>query len=602
MTREYQPISRSQFVLTYGPGSIIESKNGPRLIPKMSNGLGEFYNPSTFERFEVLDVRLCKYIQKNSQVENRCRILSLPSNAGLDRQQNYRVYSTQIFPTWRICYGRLEGRKHDPVLYNGPECPVCKSGVDSGAVRFVAACPDGHLDDVDWHYAVHKKRTCNQRYYLWNASGSSLANIEITCPDCGAKTNMQEIYKLKFRCSGRIPEKERPLSNNSPYYTTPLRPGNCSKDMRITQRQSTSLRMSETVTLLTIPKYDNTISRILQQSRVSSGLNMILDAPIEFEENDKEKFIKWIITGLTKNGVSKESLDIIVSEIHVAGIGNFLNLFKQLNSDERSFLDLIYEEYESLLSGAGRPTDNFVMDNFETVLTLPESIIPSLHVYPIRKIRTITVQTGYRRMVAHADKNDTKKVSTAVHLEQDFWYPGFEGFGEGLFITFGEGQFPKILDETAYKNWKDHDKTKIQDKTDWADICTLPEFVWLHTLSHALIRAVSEYTGYSAASLRERIYLSRDKKTGGILIYNTTPGQDGGMGGLTGIAKTFAPVVKTAEEIIKICSNDPLCYDLKKSAENLNGAACYSCLLISETSCEHRNLWLDRHLLLKTGD
>jgi hypothetical protein len=50
------------------------------------------------------------------------------------------------------------------------------------------------------------------------------------------------------------------------------------------------------------------------------------------------------------------------------------------------------------------------------------------------------------------------------------------------------------------------------------------------------------------------------------------------MGGLTGIAKTFAPVVKTAEEIIKICSNDPLCCDLKKSAENLNGAACYSCV------------------------
>jgi hypothetical protein len=326
---------------------------------------------------------------------------------------------------------------------------------------------------------------------------------------------MQEIYKLKFRCSGRTPEKERPLSNISPYYTSPHRPGNCNKDMRITQRQSTSLRMSETVTLLTIPKYDNSISRILQQSRVSSGLNMIFDAPVKFDEMDKENYINWIIKGLSKNNVTKESLDIIASEIQVKGIDKFLSLFNQLNSEERSFLDLIYEEYESLLSGAGRPTDNFVMDNYEPVLKPPDSIIPSLHVYPIRKIRTITVQTGYRRMVAHADKNDTKKVSTAVHLEQDFWYPGFEGFGEGLFITFAESQFPKILDETAYKNWKDHDKIKIQDKTDWADICTLPEFVWLHTLSHALIRAVSEYTGYSAASLRERIYLSRDQKTGG---------------------------------------------------------------------------------------
>jgi len=564
----------------------------------MSTGLGNFFNPSTFQRFEIPDVRLCKYIQKNSQAENRCRIVALPSNAGLDKQQNSKVYSTQVFPVWRICYGRIEGKKHKPVLFSGNECPKCNTTEDSGAVRFVSACPDGHLDDVDWQYAVHKKnRNCNPRSYWWNASGSSLANIEIICPDCGAKTNMQEIYKLKFICSGRTPEKERPSSNTSPYYSVPYRPRNCNKDMRITQRQSTSLRMSETVTLLTIPKYDNTISRILQQSGVSAGLNMILDAPLKFNESEKKTFINWIKKGLSKNNVSKETLDIIESEINSSGIEKFLNLFNQLNSEERSFLDLIYEEYESLLSGAGRPTDNFVMDNYEIVMASPGSIIPSLHVYPIRKIRTITVQTGYRRMVAHADKNDTKKVSTAVHLDQDFWYPGFEGFGEGLFITFSGSQFPEIRDKVAYKNWIEHDKSKIQDKTDWADICTLPEFVWLHTLSHALIRAVSEYSGYSAASLRERIYLSRDQKTGGILIYNTSPGQDGGMGGLTGIAKTFSSVVKTAEAIISVCSNDPLCSDLKKSAETLNGAACYSCLLISETSCEHRNLWLDRHLL-----
>jgi hypothetical protein len=597
MAREFQHLSRSQFVLTYGPGSIIETKKGPRLIPKLSTGLGEFFNEFTFQRFEIPDARLCKYIQKNSDAQDRCRIVALPSNAGLERQQNFRVYSTQIFPSWKICYGKKEGKTHDSVLFNSNECPKCKT-TDSSVVRFVAACADGHLDDVNWHYAVHKNNNCRPQFYNWITSGSSLANIEIECPDCGTKTNMLEIYKMKFLCSGRTPEKEQPTSRTSPYYTRPDRPNQCGKDMKITQRQSTSLRLTETITLLTIPKFDNTISRILQQTSVSAGLSMISSNPNIFNKLGKEEFIEVIKSGLSGSHVSKESLDIIESEIRSLGIETFLNLFNQLNTEDRSFLDLMYEEYESLLSGAGIHTKNFIMDNYEEVRTVPGSVIPKLHVFPIRKIRTITVQTGYRRMVTHADKSKTKKISTAVRLGQDYWYPGFEGFGEGLFITFSEENFSKITKKEAYTRWMQHDISTNQEKTDWADICSLPEFVWLHTLSHAFIRAVSGYTGYSAASLRERIYLSRDRKTGGILIYNTSPGEDGGMGGLTGIVKTFEPIVQKAEEIITICSNDPLCSDLKKSAENLNGAACYSCLLISETSCEHRNLWLDRHLLI----
>ena len=46
-----------------------------------------------------------------------------------------------------------------------------------------------------------------------------------------------------------------------------------------------------------------------------------------------------------------------------------------------------------------------------------------------------------------------------------------------------------------------------------------------------------------------------------------------------------------------VCSNDPLC---EEAAETREGAACYACCLISETSCEHRNKMLDR-LILREG-
>ena len=34
-----------------------------------------------------------------------------------------------------------------------------------------------------------------------------------------------------------------------------------------------------------------------------------------------------------------------------------------------------------------------------------------------------------------------------------------------------------------------------------------PLFVWWHTLSHSLIRAISNEAGYSSASIRERVYI-----------------------------------------------------------------------------------------------
>jgi len=604
VTKEFQHLSRSQFVLTWGPGSIIETKNGPRLIPTLARGLGIYFNEKTFEKFEINDVRLCNYIQKSASAENKARILALPSNAGLEKKQNSRIYSTQVFPVWRICYGRKEGKKHSPVLYSGQKCPLCKTEDDSGAVRFVAACSAGHLDEVNWHYAVHhqsdnKESKCKPQYYYWKTSGSSLADIEIECPNCHSKKTMQDIYKMHLYCTGRFPEKEQPCTTQSPYYSEGKRPRNCDRNMKITQRQSASLRIPDTITLLTIPKYDNQLTNVLQRNSVSVALDTVLSVPETVLKSMKDEILTtWILESLS-NKISPEALKIIQNEIETSGVNEFLSFYQQLYTGGFSFLDLIYEEFESLLSGAGLHKQNFIMEEGKVFPQSKDSFIPSFKVYPIKKIRTITVQTGYRRMVTGASDEDAIPVPTAVLLDNYYWYPGFEGFGEGIFITLADGKIPDLSHNEAYKDWIKYKISGYSGNSEWTEICAEPGFVWLHTLSHALIKALSEFTGYSSASLRERVYLSRDGKNGGILIYNTSPGEDGGMGGLTGTMEVFEDIMNKAETIVKICSNDPLCNDLKKTADCINGAACYSCLLVSETSCEHRNLWLDRHLLMR---
>ena len=552
MKREFQHISRSQFVLTYGPGSIIETKNGPRIIPAMDSGLGVYFNRDIFESFEIAETRISKFIQSTSDNQLRIRIVALPTNAGLEKPSNSKIYSTFVFPAWKVCYGRKG--EHKPVLYNEPKCPICKTYDESSATRFVSACSAGHLDDVNWQYAVHGNNNCKPSYYFWKANGSSLSDIVIECPNCNSKKNMKEIYNLKFFCTGRTPEKEKPTSTFSPCYTKPVRTKNCENKMKIIQRQSTSLRVSETMTLLTIPEFDNNISRILQRNDVSITLDMVMSAPMDFEKLDTQDFIDWISAPL-KSRITEEVLQIIIDEISKNGVSKFIDIYHRLNVEDQSFMDLMYEEFESLLSAAGTVTDNFSMSHPKTIV--PDSyFVPKLLVHPVNKIRTITVQAGYSRLVNLSDNEDPGRIYSGVYLDGNIWYPGYEGFGEGIFITFEGGMIPDISPKSAYSDWELYGDSDMGQKTHWSEVTHKPEFVWLHTLSHAIIRSLSEHTGYSAVSLRERIYISRDGTNGGILIYNTSPGEDSGMGGLAGISDNFQEIISTAIElfIVTICT------------------------------------------------
>ncbi len=604
IVKDVENIRKSQFVLIYGPGAIIESRKGPRIIPSINNGLDEFFNQETLKKFEITDQRLRIAIRNIKQED--ARIFSIPSNASLGKPDSEAIYHTYIFPTWKICYGR-EGN-HEPVLYNGVKCPICnKKNDDSSAVRFVVACVNGHLDEVDWKHAVHHKSDCNYKcdpeYYYWIAGGSALSDITVKCPTCQCSTTMKEIYSTKFDCTGRRPEEETPdsLSGNS-YFTHVKKTYNCDKKMRVIQIQSSSLHIPETITLLTLPDYDSNLYNIMQQETVFSAITTVIQLnskPCE-EIIGKEDTIEGIKRSLKKQKISDESIQIIEKSIKEEGVEIFCNIFQRLADEKRTFLDFIYEEFESLKAGP-RTTDNFSMLPGRS---LPhqdeiEEILPDLKVFPIEKLKTITAQTGYYRIPV-PDDHYTVVSTGKSSMDGIKWYPGYESIGEGIFLTFSNGCFSKFSESRAYNEWKNEKTSSLLDFSGelWGNIQHEPMFVWWHTLSHALIRAISLYSGYSSASLRERVYINPRFDDGGILIYTSSPGEDGSMGGLVGTVDTFSEILKKAIDGIRFCSNDPLCFDVRKTSGRINGAACYSCLLIPETSCEHKNMWLDRHILL----
>jgi hypothetical protein len=110
---------------------------------------------------------------------------------------------------------------------------------------------------------------------------------------------------------------------------------------------------------------------------------------------------------------------------------------------------------------------------------------------------------------------------------------------------------------------------------------------------------VSLECGYPASSIRERVYAGESGY--GILLYTGTPDAEGTLGGLR---RRIERHLESALGMAPLCSNGPVCAahrpDNHQEERFLHGAACHGCLLIAEPSCERRNEFLDRALVVAT--
>jgi len=251
-------------------------------------------------------------------------------------------------------------------------------------------------------------------------------------------------------------------------------------------------------------------------------------------------------------------------------------------------------EFNALQDAAenGHPPDptsespEFQVNKFKVRKDVPFSS-HNYRIAPVERLRVVTVQRGYRRLGTNPDSN--KLVKTFYFDGNRKWFPGLEQIGEGIFIDFGKNK-PKLTSE----EWNNEYQNRM-------DLQFHPVFVWWHSLSHRIITALSIDSGYSSAAIRESVYTMKDPRTGdvsgGVLFYTTQTGTDGSLGGLISLVPEFETVLSAAMRNLDVCSNDPLCSEMSVKTRGINGAACYACLLLSETSCSNRNMFLDRNLL-----
>jgi hypothetical protein len=595
-----QQVRLSQFVISYGPGAILEGVYGPRVIPRPDLGLFLYGSDLRPEDFEVSDQRMSHGLLSGA------RIFRLPSNAELGHAASWYIYRTRAFPSWILCLNASGHGGPFAVLYQGRSCPVCSAAARgrTEAIRFLVACPAGHMDDVYWHAVVHGRASCTGAgWFRWYGLGGSLGDIRIECPECGQVINLGRAYSLDWPCSGRFPEREA-------LGLPPQRPANCSHRSRIIQRQSSNLRIAELRTLFTVPGRHTALHVLLGSTPIRAAL-AVMGPDSVTSLGDLERLLdrlreQRLVTSATISEITCHPWQEIRSALR-----------DMLAPVATGLQDLLLEEFYGLIEGSvhgipprrtPRPTSPVVLEvNPEDVRTVPGPAGRLLRVTPVSRLRTVTVQVGYRRALG-ADPGSVVDVSFCHEGGGARWYPGVEFLGEGIFIILDDSEGWHFgLSGSAVDYWQ----AALDNPTVYSEhlfrmpqgdrLELHPAFVWWHTFAHSLIRAISVEAGYSSASVRERVYIQVEgaNARGGVVLYATQPGADGTLGGLIALVPHFRHILNTALDILHSCSNDPLCIDSHFRPGQVNGPACYGCVLLSETSCEHRNLWLDREVFLQ---
>lgn len=577
MSRPHQEIRPSQFITTFGPGSILETRSGPVVIKSVSEIFARVSKSP--QDFEILDSRLSRAALGGA------RITRIPTNAELELTGDEFIYPAERFPFWALCTSPA----HSPVqiLYQASRgCPRCprlpdwqrneKAGRE--AIRFVLACTSGHLDEVNWNLVAHAssgRGGCQSDHFEWHGGGRALRHVFIECPACGARENFGTAYSRNWRCRGI--HREQGNQQNP-----------CASDARISQRGAANLRTVVPVAALTIVDMPSRLHNIVSDRRVLSAATTLRQISQLTQQN--------LMTALQPQ-LPAATLAILASFPWQEVLDAVDDLLRQQQGIVRPLLE---EEFDRLTraatSGApavpssqpgAPPLFEVIRGNIRTV-TRPNSRI-TFRVTPVSRLRMVMVQRGYQRM----DPQNGAEVSVAFRHGTETWFPGVELFGEGIFIDMP--QAPLTVRGPRAQAWQARHANDLLPRTH-------PVHVWWHTLAHRLLQAFSLDSGYSSAAIRERIYAMTDAAgvtRGGMLLYTVQPGGDGTLGGLIAQTDRFPHLLGVALRDLPTCSNDPLCSDAPGAGAE--GSACYSCLLVSETSCEHRNLGLDRLLLLENS-
>ena len=580
--QKYTPVRFSHLMSYAGVGAVVRDVNDVLMVVTDTRYWVDKNNNITAEPIP--------YVTRVSKALNLDKELRMPPKAkeldNGDIEGNY--LPAVIFPTYAAC-------KKCGQLYNNPwrkqhqgatEKTNCEKNECTGQLEQVTWCAvskEGYLDDVPWHYICHDEEhsDCKVDYsesYLKLTTDNNGKKI-VECTRCQSRS----IYENK---KTSIINKQQPWIYERAQVVDV-------DTINILEINNPGVYLPERVNALVIPPE----SRINKSSIVDQLLN-----------NSKLcREIENIKQPLRKRGRLKAA-----ATEYRCSVKDVEDALQQIEEgypflDNMKVGDLLEDEYRALLTPLENVSDNedFVTEHktvdwhdFEQSLSADLLWLTKLisQLVIVKRLREIQVFKGFFRV----SPDDNKANLVPPDIEgTSAWLPAIELFGEGVFFT---------IDEDALSKWETIDAVRIRaeeiskryaesEVTIHEDVVITPRFILLHTLSHLLIRELETTAGYPAASLKERIYCSRDRKMSGVLIYTAVADIVGSLGGIVESAepKAFLSLLDGAFKHAQWCSLDPVCTEHEGQGPGwLNRAACHACALVPEPSCNYSNVFLDR--------
>lgn len=614
---------KSQGVVPFGVGAIIDFENESL----MSAGLDMWPLESAdgaaqaaiLDACQVIDGRLARRL--SADLKRKIDFFLSPTEA-----PEFKGFKTQVqldrafmpfvrFPNWYFC-PRCRILKNIPwnsqsgsaelkcsntgrrVEGKGEPCGSLKPNrrPSLSPVRFVVACENGHISDFPWSKWAHKnsKETCGQDgdLYLYSTPAAGLAGVVVGCSKCKANRSMAGAFQkdalsqiYESGCPG-----ERP-------WLGPRGAESCTNKIPQTiQRGASNAYFAKVISSILIPPYSAQIQQALDRPDVWAEIEAL-----PLIDGNPEPFLRIKAKNL---GLDADAFIRAVRErLGTANSGE--ERTDQAQTEERYRFD----EYKAFTGPRPQKQERHDFDTESVNVDSYAAWFPGLFekVVLVKKLRETRVLTGFSRLVP---VEALEGPLAALSLEPKRWLPGFFVRGEGIFLQ---------LNSKSLSRWSNRsevlrrakilqsrlNEVYLQRGLDKRTIT--PQFILIHTLSHLLIRQLAFECGYDSSSIRERIYscTEPDMAMAGLLLYTASGDSEGTLGGLVrqGEPKYLDNTIQAALTNASICSSDPLCIESEgQGSFSLNLAACHTCGLLPETSCEEGNLLLDRVLVLGTPE
>jgi hypothetical protein len=611
-------VRRAQLIAPFGVGALSVMKDATSLI---CGGLDYWFQMDDESRnFDLDEFRLEEWrLQRRLRVDH----FRMPPDhrrplKGQDQTNTLLTVPFLRFPLWHLC-PRCDYLKELPPSRKGfVFCERCLRTINKrirlSQVHLVAACDHGHLQDFPWREWAHRTAapSCQRDMRLLNLGGASLTSLIVLC-DCGEKRTLYAVTagdQNSSRLSETLaPKDEEPFlcKGQRPWFgTDEAQP--CNRPLQAAPRNATNVYFAKTMSAIYIPQGNGAADPELVELLAQPPLSTLVNA-LHADPSSLSPTLLRSQQPILLKQYSDAQLNAAI-QVALEGKGDESSPPSARDGDENRFR---HEEYavirepqdqtELLVRRADLEESDFLRCYFSNIALL-------------HKLRETRVLTGFSRLSPGETSEDYRE---RMNSRQSLlwrklppptkrWLPAVKVYGEGIYLEFDEKrlkaweQSPEVQDRVRPLAQRNYEQSAGFDRLGEVT----PRFVLIHTFAHLLMTQLTFTSGYSAASLRERLFVSSDPQTSmaGVLIYTAAGDSEGTLGGLVRLGKPvyLERVVQEALEFSRWCSSDPVCMEAGGSGgqgpRSLNLAACHGCALVPETACEEFNRFLDRALVI----